>query len=181
MAAHEMPEKLKIAVVGGSGFIGTRLVRRLVAAEHEVRIADIARSQEFSESWTDCDVRDVNALRTLCQGCDVIYNLAAEHRDDVRPRRLYNEVNVGGAHNTCRVAAAIGVSRIVFTSTVATVRLRTTKTKGCLSRNTALTMVFKLCQSASKEWRRLDGSHHLAEIVRGVKFKDGEKLIERAA
>jgi transposase-like protein len=66
-------------------------------------------------------------------------------------------------------------------STFATVRLRTTKTKGCLSRLTALTMVFKLCQSASKKWRRLDGSHQLAEIIRGVKFKDGEKLIERAA
>ena len=66
-------------------------------------------------------------------------------------------------------------------STFATVRLRTTKTKGCLSRMTALTMVFKLCQSASKKWRRLDGSHQLAEIMQGVKFKDGEKLTERAA
>jgi transposase-like protein len=66
-------------------------------------------------------------------------------------------------------------------STFATVRHRTTKTKGCLSRNTAMTMVFKLCLSASKKWRRLDGSHHLAEIIMGVKFKDGEKLIERAA
>ncbi len=66
-------------------------------------------------------------------------------------------------------------------STFATVRLRTTKTKGCLSRMTALTMVFKLCQSASKKWRRLDGSHQLVEIIRGVKFKDGEKLIQHAA
>ena len=66
-------------------------------------------------------------------------------------------------------------------STFATVRLRTIKTKGCLSRTTALTMVFKLCQSAAKKWRRLDGSHRLAEIVEDVKFKDGEKLIERAA
>ncbi len=66
-------------------------------------------------------------------------------------------------------------------STFATVRLRTTKTKGCLSRKTAMTMVFKLCQSASKKWRRLDGSHQLAEIIKGVKFKDGEKLTERAA
>ena len=66
-------------------------------------------------------------------------------------------------------------------STFATVRLRTTKTKGCLSRMTALTMVFKLCQSASKQWRRLDGSHQIAEIIQGVKFKDGEKLTERAA
>ena len=47
-------------------------------------------------------------------------------------------------------------------STFATGRLRTTKTKGCLSRMTALTMVFKLCQSASKKWRRLDGSPGLA-------------------
>ena len=66
-------------------------------------------------------------------------------------------------------------------STFATVRLRTTKTKGCLSRMTALTMVFKLCQSASKKWRRLDGSHQIADIIQGVKFKDGEKLTERAA
>ena len=66
-------------------------------------------------------------------------------------------------------------------TTFATVRLRTIKTKGCLSRTTALTMVFKLCQSAARKWRRLDGSHRLAEIVEGVKFKDGEKLIERAA
>ena len=66
-------------------------------------------------------------------------------------------------------------------STFATVRLRTIKTKGCLSRTTALTMVFKLGQSAAKTWQRLDGSHRLTEIVEGVKFKDGEKLIERAA
>ena len=66
-------------------------------------------------------------------------------------------------------------------STFATVRLRTIKTKGCLSRMTALTMVFKLCQSASKKWRRLNGSHHIAAIIQGVKFKDGEKLTERAA
>ncbi len=62
-------------------------------------------------------------------------------------------------------------------STFATERQRTTK--GCLSRATALT--FKLCQSAAQKWRRLDGAHRLAEIVEGVKFKDGEKLIKRAA
>ncbi len=66
-------------------------------------------------------------------------------------------------------------------STFATVRQRTTKTKGCLSRATALTMVFKLCQSAAKKWRRLDGAHRLAEIIEGVKFRDGEKRVERAA
>ena len=66
-------------------------------------------------------------------------------------------------------------------STFATVRLRTSKTKGCLSRKTALTMVFKLCQSAAKKWRRLDGPDQIAEVIDGVKFKDGVKLIECAA
>ena len=66
-------------------------------------------------------------------------------------------------------------------STFATVRIRTTKTKGCLSRNTALAMVFKLLLSARRKWRRLDGSNHLAEVIQGVTFKDGIKQIQHAA
>ena len=66
-------------------------------------------------------------------------------------------------------------------SAFATARLRTIKTKGCLSRKTALTMVFKLCQSAQKKWCRLNRHHQLAEIIKGVKFKDGEKIIKNAA
>ncbi len=66
-------------------------------------------------------------------------------------------------------------------STFATVRLRTIKTKGCLSRKTALAMVFKLLLSARKKWRRLDGSNHLTEVVQGVKFNDGIKQIQNAA
>ena len=66
-------------------------------------------------------------------------------------------------------------------STFATVRLRTTKTKGCLSRRTALTMVFQLCQSAQHRWRRLDGPTRLAEVVRGVRFVDGEPRLQDAA
>ena len=66
-------------------------------------------------------------------------------------------------------------------STFATVRLRTTKTKWCLSRKTALAMVFKLLLSARKKWRRLNGSDHLAELIQGVTFKDGIKQTQHAA
>ncbi len=66
-------------------------------------------------------------------------------------------------------------------STFATVRLRTAKTKGCLSRKTVLAMVFKLLLSARRKWRRLDGSDHLAEVIQGVTFKDGIKQIKYAA
>ncbi len=65
-------------------------------------------------------------------------------------------------------------------STFATVRLRTAKTRGCVSRTTILTMVFKLGSSAEKGWRRLRGFRRLAEVINGVKFIDGidEKTIE---
>ena len=66
-------------------------------------------------------------------------------------------------------------------STFATVRLRTAKTKSCLSRKTALAMVFKLMLSARKKWRRLDGSDHLAQVIQGVTFKDGITQIQNAA
>jgi putative transposase len=61
-------------------------------------------------------------------------------------------------------------------STFATVRLRTDKTKGCLSRQTALAMVFKLVKSAERSWRRLDGSQRLAQVIQGVRFRDGEPV-----
>jgi putative transposase len=61
-------------------------------------------------------------------------------------------------------------------STFATVRLRTDKTKGCLSRQTALAMVYKLAKSAERSWRRLDGSQRLAQVIQGVRFRDGEPV-----
>lgn len=69
-------------------------------------------------------------------------------------------------------------------STFATVRLRTEKTRGSLSRKTAFTMVFKLLESASKNWRRLRGQHRVAEIIQGINFVDGiahQDLQERSA
>jgi putative transposase len=61
-------------------------------------------------------------------------------------------------------------------STFATVRLRTAKTKGCLSRKTALAMVFKLAKLAERHWHQLDGSNRLAQVIQGVRFRDGEAV-----
>ena len=61
-------------------------------------------------------------------------------------------------------------------STFATVRLRTNKTRGCVSRQTILSMVFQLGQSAQKRWRRLRGFKHLADVIRGVKFENGVRV-----
>ena len=61
-------------------------------------------------------------------------------------------------------------------STFATVRLRTDKTKGCLSRETARAMVFKLAKAAERHWRRLNGPDRLGQLIEGIKFRDGEAV-----
>ena len=66
-------------------------------------------------------------------------------------------------------------------STFATVRLRTAKTRGCLSRTTALTMAFQLVRCAEKTWRRLRGYQRLAEVIAGIEFVDGEQKTRTAA
>ena len=58
-------------------------------------------------------------------------------------------------------------------STFATVRLRTTSTRGCVSRNTILALVFRLGLSAEKHWIRLRGFQQLGKLIQGVKFSDG--------
>ena len=66
-------------------------------------------------------------------------------------------------------------------STFATVRLRTVKTRGMLTRDTMLTMVFKLSLSAQKRWRRLNRPERLGELIEGIKFVDGIKQEKEAA
>lgn len=58
-------------------------------------------------------------------------------------------------------------------SVFATVRHRTVRTKGALSRKTAKLMVFKLVMAASKSWRRLKGENQLPKVIAGIKFTDG--------
>jgi GlcNAc-P-P-Und epimerase len=107
-----------IDLIGGSGFIGTRLASRLELKGERFAILDKAASVRFPAAHRFADVRDVESLRANLGGGPII-NLAAEHRDDVQPVSLYRDVNVGGAENICRVASEKGVTTIIFTSTVA--------------------------------------------------------------
>ena len=61
-------------------------------------------------------------------------------------------------------------------STFATIRHRTKRSKGCLTRDGMLHMMFKLGQCAQENWRRLRGFAYLAKVITGVKFKDGIEL-----
>jgi nucleoside-diphosphate-sugar epimerase len=109
-----------VNVIGGSGFIGTRLMRRLRNNDSlKIKIIDKAPSSTFPDLLTLSDVRSLEQLRESISVGSVIVNLAAEHYDDVQPLSLYDDVNVGGAKNICTVAFEKGVQTIIFTSSVA--------------------------------------------------------------
>jgi nucleoside-diphosphate-sugar epimerase len=111
---------MAVYVTGGSGFIGTRFVRRLRdSLVKEVTILDKQRSATFPELSRLGDVRSLDDLRASMPDGAIVVHLAAEHRDDVRPLSLYDEVNVQGSINICEIAREKGVRVIVFTSSVA--------------------------------------------------------------
>jgi putative transposase len=61
-------------------------------------------------------------------------------------------------------------------STFATIRHRTTRTRGCVTRDSLLHMMFKLGECAEQNWRKLRGIRYLAKVIEGVKFVDGEEI-----
>lgn len=63
-------------------------------------------------------------------------------------------------------------------STFGTIRHRTKRSKGCLTRNGMLHMMFKLGMCAEKNWRRLRGFNYLAKVITGIKFKDGIEVTD---
>lgn len=138
-----------ITIIGGSGFVGTRLTKRLLEAGHTVKIADKRKSVTYPDLWVRCDVRNagnetndypesltdavaapgkaeeaakampMQSLLEVLKGSDVVINLAAEHRDDVTPKSLYDDVNVQGSENICNACSELGIHKIIFTSSVA--------------------------------------------------------------
>jgi len=111
---------LNIVAIGASGFIGSRLSKRLLKkTDYNLLIVDKVLSPIYPDLTKTADVRDIESLRQTIEQNSIIINLAAEHRDDVRPRSLYDDVNVGGARNLCQVAREKNIKTIIFTSSVA--------------------------------------------------------------
>lgn len=112
---------MKVLIIGGSGFIGTRLCQRLKSRESiEFSILDKVKSKAFPEQTLVCDIEDTERLNVVFpDGIDVVVNLAAEHKDNVQPKSRYHEVNVIGQENICNVMTLKGVKKHVFTSSVA--------------------------------------------------------------
>ena len=111
---------MKIIILGGSGFVGTRLIDELQLIEG-IEILNIDKKQScfFPELTTITDILDKSALYILLKDADIVVLLAAEHRDDVSPKSLYYDVNVGGTKNVLEAMSKNNIKRIIFTSSVA--------------------------------------------------------------
>lgn len=107
-----------INVIGGSGFIGSNLIKQLVI-EHDVVNYDLRDSDIFPSITKTLDVRSTKELNEGLQKSDWVVLLAAEHRDDVDPISLYYDVNVQGTANVLTAMEKNNIKKIIFTSSVA--------------------------------------------------------------
>ncbi len=109
---------MKITTIGGSGFVGSRLID-LLRNSHDMMNIDKQPSPIFNDITAIANVSDLDKITELLKGTDLVVLLAAEHRDDVSPTSLYYDINVGGMRNTLLAMEANGIKRIIFTSSVA--------------------------------------------------------------
>lgn len=109
---------MNICTLGGSGFVGTRLIS-ILAKTHSVLNLDKASSAAHPGVTQIADVPEPKSFASDLVGQDAVVLLAAEHRDDVTPTSLYYDVNVQGMRNVLNAMDAAKVKQIVFTSSVA--------------------------------------------------------------
>jgi nucleoside-diphosphate-sugar epimerase len=117
---------VRALVTGGAGFIGSHIVRRLLATGHDVRIVDnlsTGRLTNLDEvigdvEFYEVDIRDPAALGHAIHGCDAVFHVAALPSV---PRSIANplashETNATGTLNVLNAAREAGTSRVVFAS-----------------------------------------------------------------
>jgi nucleoside-diphosphate-sugar epimerase len=110
---------MDITIIGGSGFIGSRLCNRLNNNTVDYKIIDKKNSPFFHDKVKLADIRNRDDIIKALSGTNAVIHLAAEHRDDVTPKSLYDDVNVTGTANILQSCVELGINKIIFTSSVA--------------------------------------------------------------
>tara|TARA_B110001450_G_scaffold247378_1_gene262373 strand:- start:1634 stop:2614 length:981 start_codon:yes stop_codon:yes gene_type:complete len=107
---------MSICIVGGSGFVGSRLIS--VLKNSKVYNLDKRKSDFHNNISSIVDIRVESDIK-FSSDTNLVVLLAAEHRDDVSPSSLYYDVNVQGTKNVLNAMDKHGVKNIIFTSSVA--------------------------------------------------------------
>ena len=107
----------KICVLGGSGFVGSLLIKELIKNQNIINL-DKNQSPLFKIITSIVNIQNKKEIK-LEPSVKSVVLLAAEHRDDVSPTSLYYEVNVAGTKNVLDKMDLAGVKHLIFTSSVA--------------------------------------------------------------
>ncbi len=145
---------------------GLKAMPQSVQAKAKGPLHDIWQAETKAEAMAACDffietygVKDEQAVAKWIKDRDVLlafYDFPAEQWKHIRTTHPIE-------------------------SAFATVCHRTGKTKGCLSRKTALAMAVRLLMSAQGKWRKRDGANRMPGIIQGIAFIDGIKQMQNAA
>lgn len=112
---------MKILVTGGSGFIGTFLVQKLLKEKHEIINLDIRKpdAEKLDYKFIQGDILNIQDVMVAAKGVDVIISLAAKHHDFGVSEEEFFAVNGQGAKNILDCATQLDIKRFIFYSTVA--------------------------------------------------------------
>jgi len=165
---------MSISIIGGSGFLGTRLCKRLDRSNIKYKVFD----KKYSiDTKNYIDVTDLDSLDVLKDSKSII-NLAAVHRDDVKPISLYDDINVDGAKNICLAAEKFNINKIIFTSSVAVYGFakRNTGENGKINYFNDYGRTKFLAEKVFEEWQLKDPKTRTLVIVRPtVIFGEGNR------
>ena len=107
---------MKILIVGGSGFVGSHLLSKVNTSDFYN--LDKNPSPFYNDITLKGDIRHLHQVK-IPKGTSSVVLLAAEHRDDISPIKLYYDVNVQGTKNVLQAMDLAGVKNLIFTSSVA--------------------------------------------------------------
>jgi dihydroflavonol-4-reductase len=119
---------MTILVTGATGFVGSAVVRQLLARGEKVRVMTRAKSDQrnlvgLSLEIAEGDLTIAESLHSAVKGCTALFHVAADYRIWVPDPLQMHAANVAGTRNLLNAAHAAGVGRMVYTSSVATLGL----------------------------------------------------------
>lgn len=163
-----------VFIIGGAGFLGSRLRSFFEQTNKKYFYGDINNSSRNSKK---VDIEDIDSLDHF-SGSNCIINLAAVHRDDIRPLSRYDDINVQGSVNVCEAARKHGINKIIFTSSVAIYGFAPADTDESGEPNyfNDYGRTKYLAEQVYKEWQAEDPANRTLVIVRPtVIFGEGNR------